>query len=95
MHVVIAGGHGQIALLLERRLADNGDDAVGLVRNVDHVSELEELGAHAAVVDLEESSVDELVAVLNGSEGSSSPPVPVRAAVPPARRQSIVTVPRC
>ncbi|CAN5870944.1 NAD(P)H-binding protein [soil metagenome] len=68
MHVVIAGGHGQIALLLERRLADNGDDAVGLVRNVDHVSELEELGAHAAVVDLEESSVDELVAVLNGSE---------------------------
>ena len=32
MRVVIAGGHGKIALLLERLLADRGDQAVGLIR---------------------------------------------------------------
>ena len=35
MKVVIAGGHGQIALLLERMLTDRGDEAVGIVRNPD------------------------------------------------------------
>jgi hypothetical protein len=33
MRVVIAGGHGKIALLLERFLAERGDQAVGLIRN--------------------------------------------------------------
>ncbi len=68
MHVVIAGGHGQIALLLERRLAENGDDPIGLVRDLDHVPELEKLGAHAVVLDLEAATVNELAAVLTGSE---------------------------
>ena len=39
MRVVIAGGHGQIALLLERMLAERGDQPVGLVRNPDHVAD--------------------------------------------------------
>ena len=38
MRVVIAGGHGQIALLLERLLAERGDSPVGIVRNPDHVA---------------------------------------------------------
>jgi len=33
MRVVIAGGHGKIALRLERLLAERGDQAVGLIRN--------------------------------------------------------------
>ncbi len=37
MRVVIAGGHGQIALLLEKALAERGDTPVGIVRNPDHV----------------------------------------------------------
>ena len=32
MRIVIAGGHGKIALLLERFLAERGDQAVGLIR---------------------------------------------------------------
>ena len=32
MRVVIAGGHGKIALLLERLLDERGDQAVGLIR---------------------------------------------------------------
>jgi hypothetical protein len=34
MRVVIAGGHGKIALLLERLLAERGDQAVGLLLGV-------------------------------------------------------------
>src|SRR5690242_3762263 len=47
MRIVIAGGHGQIALLLEKRLAERGDQAVGIVRNPDHVEDVEATGAEA------------------------------------------------
>jgi hypothetical protein len=30
---VIAGGHGKIALILERLLTERGDSATGLIRN--------------------------------------------------------------
>ncbi|NDZ85832.1 NAD-dependent dehydratase, partial [Streptomyces sp. SID10115] len=33
MRIVIAGGHGQIALRLERLLAARGDEVAGLIRN--------------------------------------------------------------
>ena len=36
MRIVIAGGHGKIALVLERLLAERGDQAVGLIRNPGH-----------------------------------------------------------
>jgi uncharacterized protein YbjT (DUF2867 family) len=68
MRVVIAGGHGQIAMQLERLLAARGDDAVGIVRNPDHVADLEKVGAKAVVLDLERSSVDDLVPVLSGAD---------------------------
>ena len=44
MRVVIAGGHGQIALRLERLLAARGDEAVGIVRNPAHTADLEAVG---------------------------------------------------
>lgn len=60
MYVVIAGGHGKIALLLTRQLAMRGDRVVGLVRNPDHVADVEEQGAVAVVADLESASAAEL-----------------------------------
>ncbi len=68
MRVVIAGGHGQIALLLERRLTEQGDEAVGIVRNPDHVADVEATGAEAAVLDLEGATVEELAALLAGAD---------------------------
>ena len=41
MRVVIAGGHGKIALLLERLLAERGDQAVGLIRNPAHGADVQ------------------------------------------------------
>ncbi|WP_409489449.1 SDR family oxidoreductase [Amycolatopsis sp. cmx-11-12] len=68
MRVVIAGGHGQIALKLEKILAARGDQAVGIVRNPDHVADLEAVGAEAAVLDLEKSAVDAVAKVLDGAD---------------------------
>jgi uncharacterized protein YbjT (DUF2867 family) len=61
MRVVIAGGHGQIALRLERLLTAAGHEAVGIVRNPDHVADVEATGASAVVLDLEEVELIELV----------------------------------
>lgn len=68
MRVVIAGGHGKIALRLERLLAARGDDVLGLVRNPDHVSDVENTGAKAQVIDLEAATVDALARALDGAD---------------------------
>jgi nucleoside-diphosphate-sugar epimerase len=68
MRVVIAGGHGKIALILERLLANRGDSVAGLIRNPAHVADLEAAGADALVVDLETSSVEELARHLAGAD---------------------------
>lgn len=68
MRVVIAGGHGKIALLLEKLLAERGDTAVGIVRNPDHVADLEAAGAEAVVLDLESTDVAELAGALDGAD---------------------------
>lgn len=68
MHIVIAGGHGQIALRLERLLAQRGDGVVGLVRNADHVADLVAAGAEGVVLDLETATVDAVAEVLSGAD---------------------------
>jgi len=68
MRVVIAGGHGKIALLLDRLLAERGDQAVGLIRNPAQVGDLQKAGAEAAVCDLETASADEVAVLLAGAD---------------------------
>jgi nucleoside-diphosphate-sugar epimerase len=58
MDVVVAGGHGQVALRLERLLAERGDGARGLIRNPDHAADLEAAGAEPVVCDLEADDAD-------------------------------------
>jgi nucleoside-diphosphate-sugar epimerase len=68
MRVVIAGGHGKIALRLARLLAARGDEPVGIVRNPDHVDDVTAAGARAVVLDLEHASVDQVAEVLAGAD---------------------------
>src|SRR5260370_20552860 len=92
MRVVIAGGHGKIALLLERLLAERGDQAVGLVRNPAHIADVRKAGAEAVVCDLEAASADDVAELLTGADavvfaagagpGSGAPP---KDTVDPAR----------
>ncbi|MDQ3825810.1 MAG: SDR family oxidoreductase [Actinomycetota bacterium] len=68
MRVVIAGGHGQIAMRLAKLLTDRGDRAVGIVRNPDQTEDLRALGADAVVCDLESAPVDEVASHLDGAD---------------------------
>jgi uncharacterized protein YbjT (DUF2867 family) len=53
MDVVVAGGHGKVALRLLRLLAARGDRARGLIRNPAHAADLESAGAEPVMCDLE------------------------------------------
>ncbi|WP_017610230.1 SDR family oxidoreductase [Nocardiopsis xinjiangensis] len=68
MRIVIAGGHGKIALRLAQQLSDRGDQPVALIRNPDHVSDIEEVGAEAALIDLEKATVTELAEKLMNAD---------------------------
>ena len=68
MRVVIAGGHGKIALLLERLLPGRGDQAVGLIRNPAQVGEVHQAGAEAVVCDLESAAADDVAVLLSGAD---------------------------
>lgn len=68
MRIVIAGGHGQIARRLSRRLAGRGDSPVAVVRNPDHVADVEGDGATAVVLDLEDADATTLAAHLDGAD---------------------------
>ena len=68
MRVVIAGGHGQIALRLTKILAADGHEVVGLVRNPAHEADIAAAGGEAAVLDLEKADLDSVVAVLSGAD---------------------------
>ncbi|MEU7924334.1 NAD(P)-binding oxidoreductase [Micromonospora sp. NPDC049107] len=68
MRVVIAGGHGKIALLVQQHLTGRGDAAVGLIRNPDHVDDLRAVGATPVLCDLEHADVDEVAAHLHDAD---------------------------
>src|SRR3954462_348546 len=68
MRIVIAGGHGKIALILERLLSQRGDSVAGLIRNPAQAADLEAAGAEAVVVDLEKASVAEVAEHVRGAD---------------------------
>src|SRR5215467_14436075 len=91
MRVVIASGHGKIALLLERLLAERGDQAVGLGRNPAHVADVRKAGAEAVVCDLEAASAGDLVVLIapgdKGYTGEEPIRTPYRGRNKPASQQ--------
>ncbi|MFG3546672.1 NAD(P)H-binding protein [Streptomyces sp. NPDC047725] len=70
MRIVIAGGHGQIALRLERLLAARGDEVAGIIRTAGQADDLREAGAEPVVLDLESASVDEVAQRLRGADAA-------------------------
>jgi uncharacterized protein YbjT (DUF2867 family) len=53
MEILVAGGHGQIALRLLRQAVERGHRGRGLIRNPDHAADLEAVGAEPVLCDLE------------------------------------------
>ncbi|MFD9431302.1 SDR family oxidoreductase [Streptomyces sp. NPDC060002] len=70
MRIVIAGGHGQIALRLERLLAARGDEVAGIIRKAEQGDDLRAAGAEPVVLDLESASVEEVAERLRGADAA-------------------------
>ncbi|MEV8568581.1 SDR family oxidoreductase [Streptomyces sp. NPDC051322] len=68
MRIVIAGGHGQIALRLERLLAARSDEVAGIIRAAGQADDLRAAGAEPVALDLESASVDQVAEVLRGAD---------------------------
>ncbi|KQO11247.1 NAD-dependent dehydratase [Agreia sp. Leaf244] len=66
MRIAIAGGHGKIALILQKLLSDAGHEAVGLIRNPEQAGDLLIAGGIPVVLDLEQVSAETLAADLAG-----------------------------
>jgi len=66
MDVVIAGGHGQIALRLEELLSARGGRVRGLIRNPEHGVDLETRGAEPVICDME--AEDDLAPFVEGAD---------------------------
>ncbi|MCB5165987.1 SDR family oxidoreductase [Streptomyces bambusae] len=68
MRIVIAGGHGRIALRLERLLAARGYEVAGIVRDPAQGGDLREAGAEPVLCDLETASVEHVAGILRGAD---------------------------
>jgi uncharacterized protein YbjT (DUF2867 family) len=66
VQVVIAGGHGKIALHLERLLADSGHRVIALIRSRDQDSDVREAGGEPMLCDLEQE--DDLSHYVQGAD---------------------------
>ena len=67
-HVIIIGGHGKVARLAAPLLVSDGHDVTSVVRNPDHVADIEATGATAAVLDVEHASTEQLADLVRGSD---------------------------
>ncbi|KOG91173.1 NAD(P)H-binding protein [Streptomyces varsoviensis] len=70
MRIVITGGHGQIALRLERLLAARGDEVAGIIRRPEQAGDLLAAGAEPVVCDLESASVEDVTRHLEGADAA-------------------------
>ena len=68
MRVTLFGGHGKIALILAPMLVDAGHEVTSIVRNPDHVADVEATGATAVVSSVEDADADTLVELLTGQD---------------------------
>jgi uncharacterized protein YbjT (DUF2867 family) len=66
MDIVIAGGHGQIAMHLGQLLVEDGQRVRGLIRNPEQSGDLERLGVEPVVFDLEHD--DGLAGAIEGAD---------------------------
>ncbi|MEU8682231.1 SDR family oxidoreductase [Streptomyces sp. NPDC048611] len=70
MRIVIAGGHGQIALRLERLLAKRGDEVAGIIRRPEQAGDVLAAGAEPVVCDLESASVEDVARHMDGVDAA-------------------------
>lgn len=68
MDVAVAGGHGQIARRLTRRLAARGDSVRGIIRSPEHADDLRDDGAQPILLDLEHAGAEHVAEAIEGCD---------------------------
>ncbi|MFI7087605.1 NAD(P)H-binding protein [Streptomyces anulatus] len=68
MHIVIAGGHGRVALKLTRLLAARGHRISGIIRRPEQSDTLRAAGSRPLLLDLATATKRQLAEALNGTD---------------------------
>lgn len=66
--IAVFGGHGKVALHLNRILSEQGDEVSAIIRNPDHAAEVKESGATPVVADVEGLESDDIAKLLVGHD---------------------------
>jgi nucleoside-diphosphate-sugar epimerase len=66
--ILIFGGHGKVALLLERLLAERGDTVTGVIRNPAHQEDVLATGAQYLLADVEAFDQEQLTNLVAGND---------------------------
>ncbi len=69
MRVIVIGGHGKVARHLTPVLTSRDHEVTAVVRNPDHVPDVEADGATAAVADVESMDTADIADLLRGHDG--------------------------
>jgi uncharacterized protein YbjT (DUF2867 family) len=68
MEIAIAGGHGQIALLLTQKLVEGGDLVRSIVRNPAHEADVRAAGGEPVICDLEVAAVPDVASAVGSAD---------------------------
>lgn len=68
MRILVFGGHGKVARQLTPLLTADSHEVTGVIRNPDHVADLESDGATPVVADVESMGVASLTEVVRGAD---------------------------
>lgn len=66
--ILLIGGHGKIALLLEPQLAERGDHVTAVIRNADHEADVSAAGATPLLADVQAFDLDQLTNLVSGND---------------------------
>ena len=66
--IALFGGHGKVALHLERLLADAGHETSAFIRNPDHADDIRAAGATPVVADVEKLGIAEITDLVRGHD---------------------------
>src|SRR5690554_4592513 len=66
--IAIIGGHGKVALRLAPLLVEQGHDVTSIFRKPEQTEDIRKTGATPLVLDVENSSTDEIAAAIEGHD---------------------------
>jgi len=66
--ILVLGGHGKVALLLEPLLVARGDEVTAVIRNPDHADDVAATGATPRVADIETLDTEGLADLITGHD---------------------------